>query len=130
MIREIHTLIDEPEGKVWIDGIVLPRDTLKIELIEEKIEQWERLPSVGEPPTYFAHKVAKARVPDNANAYELIGYADKIDRGYTKRFRQRVRYYHIDEEAYERLRDEMFGKNNPVQELARRMTLMDGAEFN
>lgn len=134
MTENIHSLITrpilEPEGKIWIDGIVVPSGPLNIKLVKEADEQWERLPSIGEPSCYFAHKVAKTRTPDDANAYELIGYAEEEDRRYTHRFKQRVRYYKIDEEAYEKLRDEMFGRNNPVQELARRLTTLDGMSFN
>ena len=86
-----------------IDGTFYPVDEIKPQMVLERDEQWERVPSIGEPIIHFAHKIARRRIPDNANAYEIVGNGEERDRGFTWRFNQKVRYYYIDLEEYNRL---------------------------
>jgi len=118
-----HIRIDSMfEPEVWINGITIPKKELNIKLISEKIEGWSLGASLSachlEMLVPFAHKIAEARAPSDANAYELLGRTKQV-RG---EYQRKIRYYKINSKAYEERIQKMSPNAKAVADLALNLT--------
>jgi len=116
-----HLITNVSETDIWVDGILLPKNLINPKLIYEKIEGWTLSASFAthiEMLVPFAHEIAKARAPENANAYELLGHTQEVRGGYQRK----IRYYQLNENAVEEVLQELNSSTRALANVASNLT--------